>query len=68
MDKRILGLALLVIGAVLLYFGLHATDAPVEHARETLTGNYSDRTMFYLIAGAAAGIVGLALLALGVKR
>ena len=68
MDKRILGVALVVIGAVLLYFGLHATDAPVEHARETLTGNYSDRTMFYLIAGAASGIVGLALLALGIRR
>jgi len=67
-GKRIIGVVLLVVGVVLLYFGMHATDAPVEHARETLTGNYSDRTMFYLIAGAAAGIAGLATLLIGVRR
>jgi hypothetical protein len=65
MNMRIVGVVLLVIGAALLYFGLQATDAPLEQARETLTGDYSDRTMMYLIGGAAAAAGGLALLFVG---
>jgi len=61
-TRRILGLVLLVVGAVLLYFGAQATDTPLEQARESLTGDYSDRTMIYLICGAAAFVGGIALL------
>jgi hypothetical protein len=64
-SRKILGLVLLAVGAVLLYFGLQATDAPLEEARETLTGDYSDRTMLYLICGAAAAVGGLAMLVIG---
>lgn len=67
-NKRIIGVVLLVVGAVLLYFGLQATDAPLEEARETLTGDYSDETMLYLIGGAAAAVAGIALLLVGGKR
>ena len=67
-TRKILGLVLLVVGAVLLYFGAQATDAPVEQAREALTGDYSDRTMMYLICGAAAFIGGLAMLLIRGKR
>lgn len=67
-NKKILGLVLLVVGAVLLYFGVQATDAPLEEARETLTGDYSDQTMLYLIGGAAAVAAGIALLLFGGKR
>jgi hypothetical protein len=61
-TKKIAGLVLLVVGALLLYFGLEATEAPLEQARETLTGDYSDQTMLYLVGGAAAAIAGLGLL------
>lgn len=64
-TKKIVGLVLLVVGAVLLYFGLQASDAPLEQARESLTGDYSDQTMLYLIAGAAAAVGGIALLLFG---
>jgi uncharacterized protein YjeT (DUF2065 family) len=64
-TKRIAGLVLLVVGAVLLYFGFQATDAPLEQAREGLTGDYSDQTMLYLIGGAAAAVGGIALLVIG---
>lgn len=67
-NKRIIGVVLLVVGAVLLYFGLQATDAPLEEARETLTGDYSDETMLYLIGGAAAAVAGIALLLVGGKK
>jgi hypothetical protein len=68
MDKRILGVVLLVVGAVLLYFGWHATDAPLEQARETVTGKYSDRTTLYLIGGAAAAVAGLVMMLFGARR
>lgn len=68
MNMRVIGIVLLVVGAALLYFGLQATDAPLEQVRETVTGDYSDQTMLYLIGGAAAAVGGLALLLVGGKR
>ena len=67
-NKRVLALVLLVVGALLLYFGFQATDAPLEQARESVTGDYSDQTMLYLVAGAAAAVAGLGLLFFGGKR
>jgi len=67
-NKRLAGIVLIVVGAVLLYFGFQASDAPLEQARESLTGDYSDRTMLYLIGGAAAAVAGGALLVLGRRR
>jgi Protein of unknown function (DUF3185) len=64
-TKKIAGLVLIVLGAVLLYFGFTATDAPLEQARESLTGDYSDRTMLYLIGGAVAAVAGVGLLFFG---
>jgi hypothetical protein len=64
-NRKVLGIVLLVVGAALLYFGFQAADAPLESARETLTGDYSDQTMAYLIGGAAAVAGGLAMLFLG---
>jgi hypothetical protein len=67
-TKRITGIVLLVVGALLLYFGWQATDAPLEQAREGLTGEYSDRTMQYLIGGAVVAAAGIGLLLFGGKR
>jgi hypothetical protein len=61
-TKKIVAIVLIALGAVLLYFGLQATDAPVEQVRESITGDYSDRTMWYLIGGAVAVVAGVGLL------
>ena len=66
--KKIVGLVLLVVGAVALYFGLEAADAPLERARESLTGDYSDQTMLYLVGGAASVAAGLGLLLFSRRR
>ena len=68
MDKRVLGIVLVVIGAVLLNFGYQTTGAVTERAKQTITGDYTDRTMLYLVGGAAAGIAGIAIIALGARR
>ena len=67
-TNRIIAIVLLVLGAILLYFGLNATDAPLEKARETITGDYSQQTMLYLIGGAVAAIAGVAMLFRGARR
>ena len=57
-NQRILGVLLLVIGLVLLYLGLRATDTVRESIAEGVTGTFTDRTTWYLVGGAAAAIVG----------
>ena len=65
---RLLGIALLVVGAILLYFGLQSTETFSEKVVEGFTGRYSDGTMAYLIGGAASGVIGLGLLVFGKRR
>jgi Na+/phosphate symporter len=67
-TKRIVGIGLLVIGLGLLFFGLQATDTLTEELHETVTGRYTDETIWYLIGGAAAAVVGLLLTLFGGKR
>ena len=61
-NSRLIGISLLVLGAVLLYFGVNATDSAVEEIGEAFTGRYSDETMMYLIGGGVAAVAGLFLL------
>lgn len=65
---RILGIALIVAGAIMLYMGWTATESFTEQASEALTGRYTEDTRIYLIGGAVAAVVGFALLIFGVKR
>jgi drug/metabolite transporter (DMT)-like permease len=57
--SKLAGIGLLVLGAILLYFGINATESPVEEIGEAITGKYSDDTMMYLIGGAIAAVAGL---------
>lgn len=61
-QKSVIGIALLVLGLMLLFFGFNASESPAEEVSEALTGSYSDQTMLYLIGGAVAAVVGAVLL------
>jgi threonine/homoserine/homoserine lactone efflux protein len=65
---RIVGIALLVGGLVLLFMGWQATDSFTEDVAETLTGQYTESTRQYLIGGAIATVVGAVMLVFGAKR
>ena len=65
--SRIIGLVVLAIGVVLLGFAFHSTNAPMEELSNTLTGRYSNRTMWYFAVGIAA-VVGGGLLAVFGRR
>lgn len=61
-QNKIIGIALLVGGAIALYFGFNAANAPMEEMAESLTGKYSDGTMLHFIGGGAAAVAGLFML------
>ncbi len=65
---RILGIVLLVVGIVVLYFGWQASEAVMEQAHEALTGRYTDETMWYFIGGGVAVVAGLLLTLFGARR
>lgn len=59
--NRVMGIVLLVIGLVLLYFGWQASQSVGDQISETFTGRFTDSTMWFLILGAAAAVGGLLL-------
>lgn len=60
--KNVLGFVLLIVGLILLFFGVQATGAFGEKVVHDFTGHYTDNTMTYLIGGGVSAVLGLALL------
>lgn len=58
-PMRIIGFALIVVGAIVLYFGYNASQSVTEQLTESLTGRFSDDTMLYFLGGAIAIVTGL---------
>ena len=58
-DTKLLGIVLLVAGVIVLYFGWQSTDSIGEQLTESVTGRFTDETMFFLIGGAVAVTAGL---------
>ena len=52
--NRIVGIVIFAVGVVLLVFAYNATQAPVEELSNTITGGYSDDTMWMLALGIGA--------------
>lgn len=60
--NKIVSLVLLVVGAILLIYGLSASDSLASEVSETVRGTPTDRTMLLVIVGSVgvlAGVVGL---------
>lgn len=66
--NTLIGIGLLTLAAVLLYLGYAATQGLGEQITETVTGRYSDGTVWYLIAGAASAVAGVVLIVQGSRR
>jgi LPXTG-motif cell wall-anchored protein len=66
--QSIIGMALLVVGVVLIIFGMQASASVSSRLSELFTGAPSDRTIWLLVAGVAAAIVGVGLLLAGRRR
>lgn len=65
-SQKLLGIILVVIGIILLVFGFNASQSLGDQVTETFTGRFTDETMWYIIGGAIAVVIG-GFLALGRK-
>jgi hypothetical protein len=66
-NKKLVGFALLGLGAVLIYFGYTAAQSFESQFRQAWSGSMSDKAMWYYTAGAVSAAVG-AFLAFAGKR
>ncbi len=64
---QIAGVVAVIVGLVLLGFAYNASQAPLDQLTNTLTGRFTNQTMWYGIVGLAA-VVGGILLALSGRR
>jgi hypothetical protein len=60
MNKGI-GIALLVVGIVLIVYGLQASDSVSSGVSRLFTGAPTNRTVAFLLGGAASSVIGLVL-------
>jgi uncharacterized membrane protein HdeD (DUF308 family) len=65
---RLVGIGIIALGAVLLIAGYHASEAPLEQFSNTITGHFSDRTTWQMLAGVVAIVVGIVLATFGASR
>ena len=56
--NRPLAIAVLVIGIVLLVFGINAHDSVASSAKELVTGTPTDKSLWLIILGIAGIIIG----------
>lgn len=61
-QTKLIAVVLLVAGVVFLYLGLNASDSPADQLTEAFTGQYTDRTMMYLIGGGISALIGAVML------
>jgi LPXTG-motif cell wall-anchored protein len=66
--SSVVGIALLVVGVVLIIFGMQASASVGSRLSELFTGTSSDRTIWLLLAGVAAAIIGVGMLLTGRRR
>jgi len=58
-SQKLIGIVLLVVGVILLYFGWQSSQSIGDQVVETFTGRFTEGTMWFLIAGAVATVAGL---------
>ncbi len=66
-TSRMIGIGLVVLGIVLLYYGYNSTQSPVDKIYKAAVGRYTDDTLRYLIGGAVAAAGGGLLAVFGRK-
>jgi hypothetical protein len=64
-NQRIVGLVLLVMGVAVLIYGINASHSMADQMSDTFTGRFTEATTWYIICGAASGLLGLFLVAFG---
>ena len=63
--QSVVGMALLVVGVVLLVFGMQASASVSSRLSELFTGTPRDRTIWLLCTGVAAAFIGVGMVRTG---
>ena len=58
MNKPV-SIALLIVGVILVIYGINAGDSVASEVSEAVTGAPTNRTIWFLVLGIIAGLVGL---------
>jgi uncharacterized membrane protein HdeD (DUF308 family) len=66
--KKPLGFALLIGGVILLIFGFQASESFGSEVSKMFSGNPTDKSMWMIIGGAVAAVVGLLLALVPARR
>lgn len=60
MNKAI-GIALLVVGVILIVYGINGSNSLSSNLSQTFTGSPTNKTLWLLVGGIASAIIGLVL-------
>jgi len=60
-SQNLVGIMLLVVGVILLYFGWQSSQSIADQVTETFTGRFTDGTMWFFIGGALCVVAGAVL-------
>jgi hypothetical protein len=66
--KTAFGIASIVGGVALIGYGIEASNSLSSNVSRTFTGSPTDKTIWLLLGGVAAGILGLILVLPGFKK
>jgi hypothetical protein len=64
-PQRILGIVLLVVGVILLIVGMNSSHSVADQVSNTFTGRFTRDTIWYIVGGIAAGLIGLLMVLVG---
>lgn len=59
MSNKAIGIALLVVGVILLIFGLNASESIGSEVKEAFTGTPTDKSLWLIVGGSLLGVLGL---------
>lgn len=56
--NRAVSIAILVVGVILLIYGINAHDSIASSAKQAVTGTPTDKSMWLIVGGVAGIIIG----------
>jgi uncharacterized membrane protein len=66
-SQGIVGGVLIILGVALLIFGMNASHSVADQVSNTVTGKFTQDTMWYILGGIAVGVLGVFMLVFGVR-
>jgi hypothetical protein len=67
-TQRMLGIVVLILGAILVVIGMNASHSIADQVNSSFTGRFTDRTTWLIMGGIAMSLLGLGLVLFGARR